>query len=91
MTHGLKALPYEYSALEPYLDAQTMELHYSKHHKGYTDKMNVVLEKYPDLDMVSFGPTIKGAHTPGECLHIESTEKFWRFLVEMLKRIPPES
>ena len=49
MVHELKALSYDYDALEPHLDAQTMELHYSKHHKGYTDKMNAVLEKYPDL------------------------------------------
>jgi len=51
----------------------------------------LILEKYPDLDIVSLGPTIKGAHTPRERLHIESTEKFWRLLVELLKRIPPES
>ena len=51
----------------------------------------LILEKYPDLDMVSFGPTIEGAHTPGERLHIESTEMFWRFLIEVLKRIPPDA
>ncbi|MBA7557029.1 Cytosol non-specific dipeptidase [subsurface metagenome] len=50
----------------------------------------LILEKYPGLDMVSFGPTIKGAHTPGERLYIESTGKFWSLLVEVLKRIPAE-
>lgn len=46
------------------------------------------LEKYPDLDMISFGPTIKGAHSPDERLDIDSTRKFWDFLLEMLIRIP---
>jgi dipeptidase D len=45
------------------------------------------LEKYPHLDMVSFGPTIKGAHSPDERLDIETTEKFWKHLVDILERI----
>lgn len=45
------------------------------------------LEKYPDLDMISFGPTIKGAHSPDERLHIESNKKFWNFLLALLKEI----
>lgn len=46
------------------------------------------LEKYPDLDMVSFGPTIKGVHAPDERLNIETVEKFWKHLVEVLKNVP---
>ncbi len=46
------------------------------------------LEKYPSLDMISFGPTIKGAHSPDERLHIQSVEKFWMFLLEILKNVP---
>jgi dipeptidase D len=46
------------------------------------------LEKYPELDMVSFGPTIRGAHSPDERLHIGSTYKFWDLLIEILKNIP---
>ena len=46
------------------------------------------LQKYPYLDMISFGPTIKGAHTPEERLHIDTVEKFWEFLLEMLKQSP---
>lgn len=46
------------------------------------------LEKYPYLDMISFGPTIKGAHTPEERINIETTIKFWDLLVEVLKNIP---
>lgn len=45
------------------------------------------LEKYPYLDMVSFGPTIKGAHSPEERLDIETTQKFWKHLVDVLERI----
>ncbi len=44
--------------------------------------------KYPALDMISFGPTIKGAHTPSERIQIPSTEKFWKLLLEVLGRIP---
>lgn len=43
---------------------------------------------YPDLDMISFGPTIHGAHSPDERACISSTQKFWKFLVEILANIP---
>ena len=46
------------------------------------------LQKYPDLDMISFGPTIKGAHTPEERIRIDTVEKFWVFLLELLKQAP---
>ena len=49
------------------------------------------LQKYPSLDMISFGPTIKGAHTPEERLLIESTDKFWRFLSAIICEIPDEA
>ncbi len=44
------------------------------------------LQKYPNLDMISFGPTIKGAHTPEERIRIDTVEKFWVFLLELLKQ-----
>ncbi len=47
----------------------------------------LILEKYPGLDMISFGPTILGAHTPQERLDIETTKKFWDLLVDVLKNI----
>lgn len=49
MKHELPKLPYEYSALEPYVDAETMEIHYSKHHQAYVNNLNAALEKYPEL------------------------------------------
>lgn len=46
------------------------------------------LQTYPELDMISFGPTIKGAHTPEERIRIDTVEKFWKFLLIMLERAP---
>lgn len=45
------------------------------------------LTKYPHLDMISFGPTIKGAHSPEERMDISTVQKFWDLLVEILKNI----
>jgi len=45
----LPELPYPYDALEPHIDARTMEIHHTKHHAAYTNNLNAALEKYPDL------------------------------------------
>jgi len=45
------------------------------------------LEKFPDLDMVSFGPTLRGVHSPDEKIEIASVEKFWRFLTGLLPKL----
>ena len=49
MKYELPALPYAYNALEPYIDAKTMELHYSKHHQTYVNKLNEALDKHPEI------------------------------------------
>lgn len=49
MAFKLMDLPYDYSALEPHIDARTMEIHHSKHHQGYTNNLNAALEKFPKL------------------------------------------
>jgi len=43
---------------------------------------------YPDMDMISFGPTIKGAHSPDERASIKSAQKYWKFVLEILENIP---
>ena len=45
-------------------------------------------EKYPEMDMISYGPTIKGAHSPDERLKIDTVQKFWDLTLEILKKIP---
>ena len=49
MPHTLPKLPYAYDALEPHIDARTMEIHHTKHHQGYVNKLNAALEKHPNL------------------------------------------
>ena len=49
MPHQLPKLPYGYDALEPHIDARTMEIHYTKHHQTYINNLNVALEKHPEL------------------------------------------
>ncbi|OGJ39366.1 MAG: superoxide dismutase [Candidatus Pacebacteria bacterium RIFCSPLOWO2_01_FULL_47_12] len=51
--HTLPPLPFAYNALEPYIDAQTMEIHYTKHHQAYIDKLNAALESHTDLQALS--------------------------------------
>ena len=45
------------------------------------------LEKYPHLEMVSFGPTLRGVHSPDERLEIDTVDKFWKLLIDVLKRV----
>ena len=53
MAHEVPALPYDYSALEPYIDTQTMHLHHDKHHQAYVTNLNAALEKAPELKKLS--------------------------------------
>ena len=48
----------------------------------------IIGSHYPGMDMISFGPTIKGAHSPDERASIKSAQKYWKFLLEVLKNIP---
>ena len=49
MPHQLPSLPYDAAALEPHIDAQTMQIHHGKHHNAYVTNLNAALEKHPDL------------------------------------------
>ncbi|MCA1741822.1 MAG: aminoacyl-histidine dipeptidase [Bacteroidales bacterium] len=51
----------------------------------------LILEKYRGIDMISFGPTIKGAHTPEERIEIETVQMFWDLLIDVLRHIPEEN
>lgn len=55
MKFELPKLPYEYNALEPYIDARTMEIHYTKHHATYVAKLNEALEKHPSFAKATEG------------------------------------
>ena len=53
MPFKLPTLPYSYDALEPYIDAQTMEIHYTKHHQAYINNLNEALKNHPELQQKS--------------------------------------
>jgi Fe-Mn family superoxide dismutase len=53
VAHQLPPLPYDAAALEPHIDAQTMQIHHDKHHNAYVTNLNAALEKYPDLQSKS--------------------------------------
>lgn len=59
MKHELPKLAYSYDALEPFIDAKTMEIHYTKHHQAYVDKLNAALEKHPELQDKSVEALLK--------------------------------
>ena len=53
MAHTLPPLPYSFDALEPHIDARTMEIHHGKHHQAYVTNLNAALEKHPELQSKS--------------------------------------
>ncbi len=64
----LPPLPYSYDALEPYIDAQTMEIHYTKHHQAYVNNLNAALENYPALQKKSLEDLIESLETLPEAI-----------------------
>lgn len=68
MKHTLAPLPYAYNALEPFIDAKTLEIHHGKHHQSYIDKLNAALEKYPDLQDKTVEELIKELDTLPEAI-----------------------
>jgi dipeptidase D len=88
-----------YPGWKPKPGAEIIKVMTNIYEKEFGEKPNVVachagLEcgiigaNYPMMEMVSFGPTIKGAHSPDERASISSTQKFWKYLQEILKNIP---
>lgn len=59
MAYTLPDLPYDYDALEPYIDVETMHLHHDKHHNTYVTNLNAAIEKYPELEEQSIEELMK--------------------------------
>jgi len=59
-THTLPPLPYDFSALEPYIDAQTMQIHHGKHHQAYVNNLNAALDKHPELHRKTLEELLRG-------------------------------
>jgi dipeptidase D len=76
----LKVLESRYEALF------NEKAHVAACHAGL--ECGILGQNYPDMDMISFGPTINGAHSPDERVSISSVHKFWKFILEILKDIP---
>jgi Fe-Mn family superoxide dismutase len=66
MAHEVPPLPYDYSALEPHIDEQTMRIHHDKHHAAYVNNLNAALEKHSDLQQKSVEDLIKGINSVPE-------------------------
>src|SRR6266446_2781633 len=59
MAYELPKLPYAYDALEPHIDARTMEIHYTKHHQAYITNVNNALKDHPNLEKKSVEDLIR--------------------------------
>jgi Fe-Mn family superoxide dismutase len=59
MAHSLAPLPYDHAALEPHIDAQTMQIHHGKHHQAYVTNLNAALDKHPALHDHSLDDLLK--------------------------------
>jgi superoxide dismutase, Fe-Mn family len=68
MAHKLPKLGYDYNALEPHIDAKTMEIHHSKHHQTYIDKLNGALEGQADLATKEIQALISDLHAVPEAI-----------------------
>lgn len=68
MAFSLPALPYAYDALEPHIDARTMEIHHTKHHQAYINNLNAAIEKAPELQNKSLDDLMRGINSVPEAV-----------------------
>jgi Fe-Mn family superoxide dismutase len=68
MAHVLPALPYDFAALEPHIDAQTMQIHHDKHHAAYVTNLNAALESHAHLQKLSADDLIANLHDVPEAV-----------------------
>ena len=61
MAFTLPPLPYDFAALEPHIDAKTMEIHHGKHHQTYVNNLNAAIEKAPELASKSLDDLMRNA------------------------------
>src|ERR671912_2059140 len=66
MAHEVPPLPYDYTALEPHIDEQTMRIHHDKHHAAYVNNLNAALEKHPELQSKSLEDLVRGINSVPE-------------------------
>jgi Fe-Mn family superoxide dismutase len=66
MAHTLPPLPYAFNALEPHIDARTMEIHHGKHHQAYVTNLNAALDKHPDLHSKTVEELLSGINSVPE-------------------------
>ncbi|HLV91703.1 MAG TPA: aminoacyl-histidine dipeptidase [Aequorivita sp.] len=89
----------DYPGWAPNMDSPILKVLDSLYQKMNNQKANVAAchaglecgilgQNYPEMDMISFGPTIRGAHSPDERASIFSAQKYWEFVLEILKNIP---
>ena len=89
----------DYPGWEPNRDSAILKIAENKYKELFNESPRVVAchaglecgilgERYPGLDMISFGPNIRGAHSPDEHVEISSVQKFWDFYLEILKNVP---
>lgn len=72
--------------VEAYRKLFGQEPHVKAIHAGL--ECGLIGDKYPGMDMISYGPTIKGAHSPDERIEIASVQKFWDLTLEILRMVP---
>jgi superoxide dismutase, Fe-Mn family len=68
MAFELPALPYAFDALEPHIDARTMEIHHGKHHQTYVNNLNAALESHPDLQNKSIEELMRNLNSVPESI-----------------------
>jgi len=68
MAHTLPPLPYSFDALEPHIDAQTMEIHHGKHHNAYVTNLNAALDKAPELADKTLDALLKDLNSVPEAI-----------------------
>ena len=87
--YTLPPLGYAYDALEPYIDARTMEIHYTKHHQGYIDNLNAALKDHPKLQALTLEELLSSIETLPEAVRTAIRNNggghynhslFWQFL-----------